>query len=65
MDRRENELRELSRQLSERTCELDEAKRQRVDSLKKYKQAALKHIESLMEKLLAKDDLIGVRPLFH
>lgn len=63
VSRRENELRELDRQLSERSAELDEARRQRADSLKKYKQAAMKHIESLMEKLLAKDDLIDVSPL--
>ena len=52
--------RNLLNNLNENAKEIEQLKREKLDSIRNYKNEAVHQIESLMETLLAKDDIIQV-----
>ena len=52
--------RSLLNNLNENAKEIEQLKREKLDSIRNYKNEAVHQIESLMETLLAKDDIIQV-----
>jgi uncharacterized protein YydD (DUF2326 family) len=64
LEEKEKQIKELINELKELNTECENLKKQRVESIRDYKNTAIDQIENLMENLIQKDKQIQVSVLF-